>query len=150
MVRFGKNKSFLNFCYEYNGSHFFRGSQVVAKIWMDESTTNENFDSNEVRHCTLIALQHASSVNFKTLNLRTSPKHEETKPTSRTSKTHWENFGEKLKKWEFWTVSLPKNVKGDPFWFFDNHSVAKYRNKWRGPFGAIQKFQKGLTMPKQI
>ena len=30
------------------------------------------------------------------------------------------------------SVTVPKNVKGDPLRFFDIHCVAKYRNKWRG------------------
>ena len=44
---------------------------------------------------------------------------------------------------------MPKNVKGGPFVIFDNHCVAKYRKKGRGPFGVIQKkFKKSRIVPK--
>ena len=48
------------------------------------------------------------------------------------------------------SVTVPKNVNGDPLEFLDIHCVAKYGNKRRGdPLVQSKKFQKSCIVPKK-
>ena len=49
------------------------------------------------------------------------------------------------------SVTVTKNVKGDPLGFFEIPCVAKYRNKQRGdPLVESQKLQNSRIVPKTI